>query len=269
MIVSAENISFSYGHKKVLDNVSLSVEKGEIICLMGPNGSGKTTFLDCIMGFNKTTDGRVELYGKNIKEYKPAELSKKISYVPQHHNPTFPYKVRDVVLMGRTAYTSIFSEPSDEDERICDEAMKKVGITEFADRPYTSLSGGELKLVLLARALCQNTGIIILDEPTSSLDFKNELIFLEVLSRLMAEEGLTVIMATHILNQAFLLESGNCRVRAVMMSEGRIVLDGAPSEVITPKSLADIYDVNATILETETEDGKTIKSVSLINIGGK
>lgn len=269
MILSVDNLSFAYGKNKVLKGISLNVCKGEIVCLMGPNGSGKTTLLDCIMGFNRFSEGKIELNGKSIRDFKTSELSRNISYVPQHHSPTFPYTVRDVVLMGRTAYTSLLREPTKQDEEYCNEAMKKVGISDFADRPYTTLSGGEIKLVLLARALCQHTDIIILDEPTASLDFRNELIFIEILTRLIQDEGLTVIMATHVLNQAFLLESKECNVKAVMMSDGQKRIEGVPSEVITSESLSDIYNVNAAILETETEGGSIIKSVSLLNVGGE
>lgn len=264
MIISAENLSFSYGTRQVLDGINLSVNRGEAVCLMGPNGCGKTTLLDCILGINRVRKGEVRINGKSIREMKPAEIARHISYVPQSHSPTFPYSVSDVVLMGRTAYTSLLREPSDEDREICREAMEKVGILPFAGRPYNALSGGEIKLVLLARALCQRSDIIVLDEPTASLDFRNELVFLQVLTRLIREEGVTVLMATHSINQLFFLESNGCAVRTVMLSGGRIMLEGAPSDVITEKTLNEIYGINAAIGETENGNGEKIRSVSLL-----
>ena len=172
MILQIDNLSFSYDKTPLLSGLSLSAEKGEIVCLLGPNGSGKTTLLDCVLGFHRNYTGSISVCGKDILPLSRPELAKQVSYVPQLHTPAFPYTVREMVLMGRTAQSGLLGAPDKEDYEICDSAIARIGIEKFAGRPYTELSGGERKLVMLARALAQQAPLIVLDEPTSSLDFK-------------------------------------------------------------------------------------------------
>lgn len=256
MILSVNDLSFSYGKKKALDGVSLEMGRGEILCVMGPNGSGKSTLIDCIMGIHKAESGSVILDGRNVADCSRQDIAKHASYVPQNHSITFPYTVREAVMMGRTAYVSVFGTPPENDEKLADEAMKRVGIFELADRPYGSISGGELRLVLLARALCQGTPLILMDEPTAHLDYRNELKFLETVSELCLNDGISVLIATHAPEQAFYFESRGIVVSALFLKKGVIAAKGKPSEVISEELLSDVYGIKAKIIESEGE--KTI-----------
>lgn len=256
MILSVNDLCFSYGAHRALDRVSFTLRRGEILCVMGPNGSGKSTLIDCIMGLHKPERGTILLDGRSVQDYRRPELAQHAAYVPQNHTVTFPYTVREAVLMGRTAYLAAFGSPTAEDEAVAEEAMRRVGIEQLAPRSYGSISGGELRLVLLARALCQQTPLILLDEPTAHLDYRNELRFLELICALSREDGLSVLLATHAPDQAFFLEGHGCDVSALFLRRGEIAAQGRPGAVITEECLAAVYGVRAKILESGGE--KTI-----------
>ena len=272
MVIAAENtlaldirgLDFSYGAQRVFSDVSLSVSSGDVVCLMGPNGCGKTTLLDTVMALKKPQAGEILMDGRQVGAYKRHELARKIAYVPQIHDITFPYTVREVVLMGRTAYTGAFGKPSREDEAICDDALRRIGIAHFAEKPYSRLSGGEIKLVLLARALGQSTPMMLLDEPTAHLDYKNELMFLETVVAQCRAGGLTVILSTHAPDHAFYLASKGLAVRAVMMARGRLQCCGEPDDVITSENIRAVYGVHAKILTDTDLDGRPVKRVMLL-----
>lgn len=256
MILSVRDLSFSYGAHKALDRVSFDLHPGEILCVMGPNGSGKSTLIDCVMGIHRPDSGTLLLDGKEVQAYKRQEIARHAAYVPQNHSVTFPYTVREVVMMGRTAYLPAFGAPGKADERLAEAAIERVGIEALADRPYGSISGGELRLVLLARALCQQTPLILMDEPTAHLDYRNELKFLELVSMLSKEDGISVLIATHAPDQAFFLESCGCDVSALFLREGIAAAMGRPGEIITERRLEEVYGIRAKILESDGE--KTI-----------
>ena len=256
MILSVKDLSFSYGARKALDRVSFEMNPGEILCVMGPNGSGKSTLIDCVLGIHKPDSGTLLLDGKEVQAYKRQEIARHAAYVPQNHSVTFPYTVREAVMMGRTAYLPAFGAPGAKDEQLAEEAMDRVGISQLADRPYGSISGGELRLVLLARALCQQTPLILMDEPTAHLDYRNELKFLELVSSLSKEDGISVLIATHTPDQAFFFESTGCNVSALFLQKGVVASKGRPGEIITESCLEGIYGIRAKILESDGE--KTI-----------
>lgn len=263
-VLSVKNLSFSYASKDVFHDISLSMSSGEILCLMGPNGCGKTTLIDNIMRIHKPKYGKITLMGQPIDSYKRREIAQNISYVPQIHNITFPYTVKEIVMMGRTAYTGLFSEPKREDEIICKEALEKVGIVHLAEKPYNKMSGGEVKLVLLARALSQHTPLIIMDEPTAYLDFKNELLFLETIVELCCKEQIAVLIATHSPDHAFYFASKDLKVKGALMCEGHMAAYGDPDIVITEKNIERVYGVKAKI-NSETNDlGSKIKTITLL-----
>ena len=253
MILSVKDLVFSYGTCRALDGVSFEMRPGEILCVMGPNGSGKSTLLDCVMGMRAPDSGSLLLDGKPVSDYARPELARHAAYVPQNHSVTFPYTVREAVLMGRTAYLPAFGAPGAADARLAEEAMERVGLGHLADRPYGSVSGGELRLVLLARALCQQTPLILMDEPTAHLDYRNELQFLELVSSLSREDGIAVLIATHAPDQAFFLESRGCDVSALFLRKGVVAAQGKPGEIITEDRIAAVYGVRAKILESEGE----------------
>lgn len=256
MILSVKDLSFSYGSEPALSDISLEVDRGEVLCVMGPNGSGKSTLIDCVMGLHPGYGGSVSLDGSSIRGFSRREIARRVAYVPQNHTVTFPYTVREVVMMGRTAYLSAFGTPSEGGEELCERAMRRVGILDLADKPYNSISGGELRLVILARALCQDTQFILMDEPTAHLDYRNELVFLEIVSELCLEDGISILIATHSPDQAFYFESHGVPVSAMFLKKGAAAASGAPSEIITASLLEDVYGVKAKILESGGE--KTI-----------
>ncbi len=256
MILSVKDLSFSYGEHPALSGVSLELGGGGVLCVMGPNGSGKSTLIDCVMGLHPGYRGSVTLDGMEVSGTQRKEIARRAAYVPQNHSITFPYTVREVVMMGRTAYLSPFGTPSDGGEELCERAMRRVGILDLADKPYNTISGGELRLVILARALCQDTQLILMDEPTAHLDYRNELVFLEIVSELCLEDGISILIATHSPDQAFYFESHGVQVSAMFLKKGITAAEGRPSDVITAELLEDVYGVRAKILESGGE--KTI-----------
>ncbi len=263
-ILEVTNLSFSYPTKKVFQHISLSLKRGEVICLMGPNGCGKTTLIDNIMSILIPDDGEIVLMGKPINSYKRREIAQNIAYVPQIHNVVFPYTVEQVVMMGRTAHLGYFGQPSSEDLSYCNKALEKVGIGHLAQEPYSQLSGGEVKLVLLARSLCQHTPLIIMDEPTANLDFRNELLFLETIVDLTTKENISILMATHSPEHAFFLQSKGLTINAALMCSGSIEGIGEPNQVISEENIERIYGVKARIHTEYNEKGKELKAITLL-----
>ena len=264
-VIEISSLYFSYGNKQVLNNLSLSIPRGKVVCLMGQNGSGKTTLIDIIMGLNNFVEGNIHINNKDIKGLKTIDIAKQIAYVPQIHKITFPYTVKEVVMMGRTAYMGLFGGPKKKDDEIVMNALKMVGIEDYADRPYSQLSGGEIKLVLLARALGQGTDIIVMDEPTAHLDLKNELLFLETVSKIVSEDNKTVLIATHSLEHAFYFERLKTDVEAALMKDGQIYKIGVPSDIITKESIKDVFNLDADIITTTNDDGIEEKTICLRN----
>lgn len=263
MILDIRALSFSYDASPVLRDVSLSMDAGEIVCVVGPNGSGKTTLLDCVTGYLRPQQGEIDICAKPLRTYRRQALAQKVAYVPQHHHPTFPYRVRDVVLMGRTAHTGLLGAFSDADAEAADDAMRQVGIDDLADRAYHTLSGGELRLVMLARALAQKPRLIVLDEPTVSLDFRNELRFLEALTALVKARNIGALIATHALSHAFFFERAGIPVRTALLCKGQPMRLGTPQEILTRETLADAFGVEAQISET-TAQGETVRQITLL-----
>lgn len=263
MILGVNGLSFSYVGAPVLRDVSLSMDAGEVVCVVGPNGSGKTTLLDCVTGFLRPQEGGIDVCGKPLRAYRRQELAQRLAYVPQQHHPTFPYRVRDVVLMGRTAHTGLFGAYTAADTEAAAEAMRLAGIDSLADRAYHTLSGGELRLVMLARALSQKPKLIVLDEPTASLDFQNELRFLETLTDLVKTQNIGALIATHALSHAFFFERAGLPVRTALLCKGQPMRLGTPREILTKETLADAFGVDAQITETAA-DGGTVRQITLL-----
>ncbi|MEM2849436.1 MAG: ABC transporter ATP-binding protein [Candidatus Bathyarchaeia archaeon] len=250
MEMKVVDLYFSYPTgKDVVKGVSFKVESGDIFCILGPNGCGKTTLLKCLCGILKPTKGSIFLDGVEATSMSRAEYAKIVAYLPQEHRSFLPYRVLDFVVMGRAPHLNIFSTPSDKDYRIAEEALKEVGTYHLKDRLYVELSGGEKQLVLIARALAQQPKILLLDEPTSQLDLKNQAIVLKVLSRL-ARLGLIIIMTTHFPTHAFLHSS-----HVGLMMAGRFLVMGEPEQVITEENLKKAYDVDVKVLSVKSPIG--------------
>ncbi|MCC8122797.1 MAG: ABC transporter ATP-binding protein [Oscillospiraceae bacterium] len=267
--LEVEKLSFSYGKEPVLQQISFGVAPGELCILIGANGCGKSTLLDCALGYLRPDEGTVRVQGVDTTTLSERQLARKIAYVPQASEPSFPYTVEQIVLMGRTASLDGFARPGKADMELAQEALRAVGMSHLADRPYTQVSGGELQLVLLARALVQQTDIIFMDEPTAHLDFRNELLFLERVNALLTGGNTTVVMATHAPNQAFYYESRGVPVTVCAMAHGNIRYRGTPTQVLTRERLEDIYGVEVMRLTHATQYGVTHQIIPVQTVGGK
>ena len=250
MILELKNISSGYKGSEVIKNISLKVESGEALCILGANGVGKTTLFKTILGFIKPKCGEILLDGQSIYNMQRKEIAKLIGYVPQAHVPPFPYVVKDVVLMGRCPYIGNFSSPSHRDEELVDNLLSKLNIYNMKEKYYTEISGGERQLVLIARALAQEPKILILDEPTSNLDFGNQIRVLEHIRNLVTYSNIGLIMTTHHPNHVFL-----CGTKVALMEKGEIFKSGDPSKIMTEKNLKEIYGVNTHFVNEENIKG--------------
>jgi iron complex transport system ATP-binding protein len=245
---------FQFGRKEVFHNLSLDLFAGNIYCVLGSNGCGKTTLLRCLNGSLRLDKGQVLLNKIGIADYSIDSLAQKIGMVYQEHNISFPYPVLDVVKMGRSPYLRLFSRPSNRDIKIAEDKLKLVGLYHLKDKPYTQISGGERQLVLIARTLTQEPNIILLDEPTSHLDFKNQVIVLRIINRL-AKQGLGILMSTHYPNHALLFSN-----KVSLMANGKFMATGEPEQVINEKNLKDTYGIKVKIVSSEPMvNGERIK----------
>ena len=247
-MINIQNITFGYNGKPVFTDIRFSMERGEIFCLLGPNGCGKTTLLDCILGLLTPEKGKIMVQGKDISSCSSGHIPRSMAYVPQNHESTFPYTVTDMVLMGRAAHIPFFSTPGPEDLQVARQALEQVGMTDMSERPYTMLSGGERQLVIIARALAQKTPVIVMDEPTAHLDFRHEFIVLETIMNLVRSQNLAVVMATHFPNHAFYFESRQIPTRVALLHQGHFLSIGRPREVLTPDSIRTLYGIDSNIV---------------------
>lgn len=245
-IVGVRGVGFSYGGAFHLEDISFNVGSGEVLALLGPNGCGKTTLLKCINALLPPSKGEIDVVGKNIKDLSRSELARLIGFVPQTHSPPFPYTVTEVVLMGRASHLSIFQQPSRMDYALSEKALDLVGISQMKDRIYTQISGGERQLVLIARAIAQEPQVLLLDEPTAHLDFRNQLVVLRMVRRVAKEKGLGVIMSLHDPNHALSFSD-----KVVLLGNGRVRASGAPLEVIKPETILDVYGIETRVLTHE------------------
>jgi len=260
-LIEINQLSFSYSQLEALKNVTLHADSGEALCLVGPNGCGKTTLLDHLIGAHPIQKQKLFYQGKAFESFRTRDLAKHIGYVPQFRQGTFPYRVLDFVLMGRTPYTRTFSGPGAEDRQIALQALEQIGIVHFQDRILTQLSGGERQMVILARALAQKTPLLLMDEPTAHLDFAHELLILETIVRLVKEQNLSVIMATHFPNHAFYLESHGVPTRVAMMREGELVAIGPPEAVLTKPNIETVFGVQSEILSLPDNFANGLKTI--------
>lgn len=242
MIFAVEKGCFSYNKKKVLHDVSFSVESGEILAVLGSNGAGKTTMLRCMMGLLPWKSGRSTIDGKPVSEFTPRQLWSRISYVPQARGSAFTYPAREMVLLGRSAHLGTLKQPGPQDVEIAGRAMEDVGILHLADKNCNQMSGGELQMVLIARALTAEPQLLVLDEPESNLDFKNQLIILNTIHRLAKERGISAIVNTHYPAHALKLSN-----KALLLNGEEPNQYGPASDIISEENIRTSFGVNASI----------------------
>ena len=244
MTIDVRNAAFSYRKESnVFDALNFSVSSPGVFCLLGPNGCGKTTLLKCLAGLLKLKSGEIRLQGQGIASLKRSVIASIIGYIPQEHSYSFAYSVFDIVLMGRTPHLHMFSAPSRKDYALAAECLERVGIAHLENKRFTEISGGERQLVFIARVLVQEPRIMLLDEPTSHLDFRNQTVILRMIRKL-ADEGLIIIMTSHVPNHAITYAS-----HVTLMNQGRLVAMGKPEQVITERNLRDIYGIDVRIFD--------------------
>ncbi|MBP8645471.1 MAG: ABC transporter ATP-binding protein [Syntrophobacteraceae bacterium] len=248
-MIRVTNLSFQHRgtENPVLENIGFEVERGEVMVVLGPNGSGKTTLFRCLLGLWKANHGDVAMDGASLRDLSRVEIARRISVVPQDHEPPFPYSAFDVVLMGRAAHVGLFSSPSPRDRRAAFEAMEAMGIEALAPRPYTQISGGERQMVLVARCLAQEAPVMLLDEPTSHLDFRNQVVVLSRVKSIVRNRGLAAVMNLHDPNLALLFAD-----QVLLLNGGLCVARGKPHEVVNKENLRTLYGLE---VEFVSENG--------------
>ena len=239
--IQTENLTFAYKDKPVLDGVSLSVERGEMVGFLGPNGSGKTTLLKIFSAVLRGR-GNVKVNGRSIATYGKRELSRLFAMVPQESQILFPYTVAEIVLMGRASYHSPLALERKQDLEVARASMELTDSLSFSDRYLHELSGGEKQRVIIARALAQEPQILLLDEPSAFLDLKYQVQVFDLMRRLNREHNLTIVAALHDLNLAALFFP-----RLVMLRDGRVYRDGSPKEVLTEKTIEEVYGIQVRV----------------------
>ena len=234
----AADVHFAYRGRTVLAGASLALRAGEVLSLLGANGAGKSTLLRLLLGFIAPAGGSVEYDGRPLSAYGRRALAQRIAYVPQVHAMPFPYRVRDVVAMGRLPAAGLWRTPGPSDHETVDRVLASMGIAHLAERVYTEISGGERQLALIARALTQGARTLVMDEPATGLDYGHQMRLIERV-RALAGEGYAVLMTTHHPEHALLAST-----RVALLADGRVEADGAPHEVVTPDSIHRMYGVH-------------------------
>ncbi|MCJ2089385.1 ABC transporter ATP-binding protein [Methylobacterium sp. E-005] len=238
MMLQVADLAFGYGDRTVGSGVSFGLAAGEVLGLLGPNGGGKTTLLKTLLGLLPARAGSIRLDGSELSRLPRARIARAMAAVPQAHAAYFPFTVRDMVVMGRASHLGPFAAPGPSDQAAAERALASLGIGHLAGAVYTEISGGERQLALIARALSGDPRLLVMDEPTASLDFGNQARVLGQIRRL-AQAGIAVLFSTHDPGHALL-----CADRVIALHAGRLVADGPSAAVVTPALLRLIYGID-------------------------
>lgn len=235
-MLGVKEVSFYYHPDRIiLQDISFELTAGDILCLLGPNGTGKTTLLRCILSLQAIKSGCIEIGGVDLSKTTIKKRAEMMAYVPQATLMAFPYEAREVVLMGRVAHLSTGGRPTAKDRKLADEAMDKLGILHMGKYLFNEMSGGEKQMVLVARALAQQSRILVMDEPTANLDYKNQIQMLQTIKAL-AQQDYAILMTSHFPDHAFWA----CN-RVILMRDGSVMAQGSPDEVVTTEHLSRLY----------------------------
>jgi iron complex transport system ATP-binding protein len=243
-MLEARALSIGYGTRLVASGIDLALARGEVLCLLGPNGAGKTTLFKTLLGLIPARGGEVRLGGQAIETLTRTEMARAMAYVPQAQTMEFAYTVLDLVLMGRTAHLGPFAAPRAVDRERARAALADLGILALANSDANRISGGQRQLCLVARALAQDAPLLVMDEPTASLDLGNRLLVLERV-RALREQGYGIVFSTHDPDQAHELAT-----RIAVIADGRLAAYGSPEETLTGEMLSSVYGVTVTVEHT-------------------
>jgi iron complex transport system ATP-binding protein len=247
--INVKNLSHSFGEDIVLKNISFQVPAKDFFIVIGPNGSGKTTLMKVISGILKPQNGRLEILNRSIDQYQRKALARTIAYVPQMMSADFPFTVFEMVLMGRSPHLGLLGLEEEKDMEIARQAIAFTGMESLARRKLDQLSGGEQQRVFIARAICQEPDVILLDEPTASLDLAYQVRIMDLMERLKNEKGITVVMVSHDVNLAAMYAD-----HLLLLHNGQVLCQGLPDEVLNYKTLEEAY--GCTLLVDESPIGK-------------
>jgi iron complex transport system ATP-binding protein len=242
--LEVENLSYGFPRKRVGEGFTFALRENEAMAVLGPNGAGKTTLFRTLLGLLPPHTGSIKLNGKLLETYSRTALARTMTYVPQAHDSYFPFRVRDVVLMGRTAHLGAFSTPGRRDRELADQALHQLHIDHLSDCPFDEISGGEQQLALIARALATEAKLFVMDEPTANLDYGNQLLILDEIARLKAA-GNTILFCTHHPEQA-----ARCADTVLMTRDGKVLALGPAHGLITADNVKTLYRLSARHAET-------------------
>lgn len=245
MSIEIRDLSFAYCTREVLKNVSFSVKSGQLLAVLGPNGVGKTTLFRCILGLQQRYCGNILVDGEDARALCARELAHRVAYIPQTHGMAFSYSVLDMVLMGTTHSVAMMSVPKRCELDAANGALERLGIVHLSEKNFSHLSGGEQQLVLIARALAQNTRTLLMDEPTASLDYGNQSLVLRQ-ARALANEGYTVLLSTH--NPQHAIWYADC---ALALLNGGVEALGSPKKVVDAALIRRLYGVDVALVDTD------------------
>lgn len=244
LTLECRNLYFSYGEKKILQDISLQVHAGTFCAVLGRNGSGKTTLIHCLNGILTPVSGQILIYNKALMSFSRNNIARQISLVPQEHLDIFPYKVIDVIVMGRAPFLKACASPDNHDYKIAINALKELNAQGLADENFNRISGGERQIVLLARALAQATKIMLLDEPTNHLDFNNQYHLLSAIKHFCRTKGLSIVASMHDPNMAAIFADD-----VIMIKNGEIMVQGSTRSVMTQENISKLYDTDTSEIQ--------------------
>jgi len=246
LVVQQAHYHYDAARTSGFQDINLSVQDGEVLSILGPNGCGKTTLLKCLNSLVPLHGGKILLNDRDISRLPKNEIARTIGYVPQVHQPAFPFSVLDTVLVGRAPHLGLLESPKAEDVAIAEESLETMGISHLRNKPYTQISGGERQMVIFARVLAQQPSLLLLDEPTSHLDFGNQVRLLDMVQKL-ASSGLPIIMTSHFPDHAFIVSN-----KVALMKKGAIIGTGSPDSIITDSNLEMVYGIKVKVIQVDS-----------------
>jgi len=259
MSLAAHALDYGYGARAIGRGLDLTLEAGEVLCVLGPNGAGKTTLFRTLLGLLPALSGRVTAGGQDLHALSRAQIAREVAYVPQASASYFDFSLAEMVEMGRTAHLGTFARPGKRDRELAHSALERMGIAALADRPVSTVSGGERQLALIARALATEARSIVMDEPTANLDFGNQSRVLTEIARLKSA-GIAVLLCTHDPDHALQVAD-----RALLLKDGQPLALGAASTVLTGPNLSTLYGINVAVSQLDV--GGTVRRVCVPTMG--